>query len=165
MTPAPDALPLRDIHLPAAVGWWPPAPGWWGLAVLCLLLILTILIWNKVRRRGRLKKQCLTLLRQLTERFKHKGDEQQLIADLSILLRRVAISAYPRQKVAALTGNEWLRFLDKTLTDDGTGKVFSEGAGRVLLEAPYNPDCRVDCNALTGLIRQWISRNTDSRRR
>ncbi|HVS24646.1 MAG TPA: DUF4381 family protein, partial [Gammaproteobacteria bacterium] len=22
-------LPLRDIHLPGLISWWPPAPGWW----------------------------------------------------------------------------------------------------------------------------------------
>ena len=27
-------LPLRDIHLPEAVSWWPPAYGWWLLVVL-----------------------------------------------------------------------------------------------------------------------------------
>ncbi len=26
----PSELPLRDLHLPDAVGWWPLAPGWWG---------------------------------------------------------------------------------------------------------------------------------------
>ena len=31
-----NALPLRDLHLPDAIGWWPPAPGWWVLFVLAL---------------------------------------------------------------------------------------------------------------------------------
>ena len=25
----PTQLPLRDLHLPETIGWWPLAPGWW----------------------------------------------------------------------------------------------------------------------------------------
>ena len=32
----PDQLPLRDLHLPEAVGWWPLAPGWWVLIALAI---------------------------------------------------------------------------------------------------------------------------------
>ena len=37
----PEQIPLRALHLPDAIGWWPLAPGWWvviGLAVLGVLL-------------------------------------------------------------------------------------------------------------------------------
>lgn len=164
MTPTPDTLPLRDIHLPDPVGWWPPAPGWWGLVLVCLLLTVAIRAWINARRKGRLKKSSLTLLQQLAEQFQRNGDEQQLIVDLSVLLRRVAISVYPRRRVAALTGSDWLRFLDDSLTQDGREKTFSEGIGRVLIEAPYNPNCRVDGVSLISLIRQWMVRNTGDRR-
>ena len=25
----PQQIPLRDLHLPDAISWWPLAPGWW----------------------------------------------------------------------------------------------------------------------------------------
>ena len=31
-------LPLRDLHLPAEVGWWPLAPGWWVLIAIVAAL-------------------------------------------------------------------------------------------------------------------------------
>ena len=164
MTPAPENLPLRDIHLPDPVSWWPPAPGGWGLVMLCLLLVLMVWALLRARRRGRLKKQSLLALQQFAEQFRRNGDGQQLTAHLSMLIRRVALSVFPRRKIAALTGTEWLRFLDKSLTPDGDERAFSEGVGRVLIEAPYNPNCRVDGDALIGLIRQWISKNAGSQR-
>ena len=160
MTPAPENLPLRDIHLPDPVSWWPPAPGWWGLVMFCLLLILMVWALMRARRRGRLKKQSLIELQQFIEKFQSDGDVQQLTAQLSVLLRRLALSLYPRRQVAALTGTEWLRFLDMSLTPDGNDKALSEGVGRVLIEAPYNPNSQVDGIALINLIQRWITGNT-----
>ncbi|MGH8222486.1 MAG: DUF4381 family protein, partial [Woeseiaceae bacterium] len=36
----PQQIPLRDLHLPEAVGWWPPAPGWWLLIALAVAALL-----------------------------------------------------------------------------------------------------------------------------
>ena len=36
----PELLPLRDLHLPEMVGWWPLAPGWWFLIALAAAVIL-----------------------------------------------------------------------------------------------------------------------------
>ena len=53
--PAID-LPLRDIHEPAAIGWWPPAIGWWVLAVVLPLLIgLAFWIYKSLNRTTALK--------------------------------------------------------------------------------------------------------------
>ena len=53
----PDLIPLRDIHLPQAVGWWPLAPGWWVLIALAFAGLVYLLYkqylkwrWNAARR-------------------------------------------------------------------------------------------------------------------
>ena len=32
----PQQIPLRDLHLPEVIGWWPLAPGWWFLIALAV---------------------------------------------------------------------------------------------------------------------------------
>lgn len=48
---------LADIHLPADVSFWPPAPGWWVLAALlmcglCLLGLVQFRRWQQRQRRN-----------------------------------------------------------------------------------------------------------------
>lgn len=156
-----DMLQLRDIHLPLSPDIWPPAPGWWLLATA----VLGFLVWITIRllrlwRRHRLQKEILTTLDDLRQ----YSDEQitQFLAEISILLRRVAIMKFPRQQVAALTGKEWLSFLD---LHGGDGE-YSNGIGRVLADGPYarpgQAGNQVDKNALLSLARKWIKRNTRS---
>ncbi|MCB1850406.1 MAG: DUF4381 domain-containing protein [Gammaproteobacteria bacterium] len=159
MTLTPETLPLREFHLPDPISWWPPAPGWWGVLLLCLLLAVTFRAVRHSRRRGELKRASLARLEQINEQFRRDADTARLATELSVLLRRIALSLYPRQQVAALTGDAWLGFLDEHLAVNGGGSTFREGVGRVLCDAPYNPDCTVDANALIELIRQWITVN------
>ena len=71
-----------------------------------------------------------------------------------MLVRRTALAAFPRESVAPLAGLAWLAFLDRSYGGQG----FSEGAGRLLANAPYQravPD-REQLRALAALVRQWI---------
>ena len=144
----PD-LPLRDIHLPAPVGWWPPAPGWWILLFgIPLLAILLAWLWRFLRRKTP-KKLALAELEAIA---KDGGDAGEKVRQIAILLRRTALSIYPREEVAGLVGEEWLTFLDTPLKHKG----FSEGAGRLLIEAPYRRQAHGDLDALFALCREWI---------
>jgi len=146
----PDLSQLRDIHLPAPVSWWPPAPGWWLLAAILLGLII-IGYWLIRRHRiNRWRRQALAQLAQLKA-----GEDATVAAQLSVLLRRVAISRYPQAKVAALTGEAWLTFLDDTL-DSGT--PFQTGPGRALVTGPYTAEAEIDAPALLSLAERWIKR-------
>jgi hypothetical protein len=148
----PDLSQLRDIHMPGAVSWWPPAPGWWALLALLLIIAGVGVVFRRRRQRNRWRGSALTEL----ARLRAAAPERQL-REVSVLLRRVAISRFPRHDVAALTGEAWLAFLDRTL---GDGSAFQSGVGRVLLSAPYAGTAQddVDTAALLALCERWIKR-------
>ncbi|PLX93875.1 MAG: DUF4381 domain-containing protein [Desulfuromonas sp.] len=150
MTPStvsPQELPLRDIHLPAPVGVWPPAPGWWLL--LCLLLLLIVVVWRcrPLLHRWRLRREAL---RQL-EAVAVLPAPQQL-PQLSRLLRRIALAWYPAEECAGLYGAEWLAFLDRPFKD----APFSTGCGAQMVEAPYRVQSAEVEPALLTLSQRWV---------
>ena len=151
----PLQLPLKDIHLPQDPGWWPPAPGWWIL--LGLVILSAAATYCLFRRRQRLRRsavyQAKLQFEALQGDFDAHKDARRFIADLSVLLRRLSISAFPRNETASLTGEDWLKFLDRVVEKP----VFSEGPGRILIEAPYRP--LVSAEELTPLLqlcKEWI---------
>ena len=76
-----------------------------------------------------------------------------LLRELSVLLRRVAINQYGRERVSGLTGNAWVEFLDQQ-----AGKpLFAPRFTTLLTEQPYRPDAPVETAALIQAIRTWIN--------
>jgi hypothetical protein len=153
---------LRGYHLPEPVSWWPPAPGWWALAFLVLALLVAAVHWMASRHRRRAAARAARAeLDALCAAYGRDGDAGAFARALSRLLRRFALARFPRRRVAGLSGEEWLAFLDA----HGGGGRFREGAGRVLAQAPYRPlsdpgrDLPVD--ELSALARDWIRRNAE----
>jgi len=148
----PPELPLRDIHLPEAITFWPLAIGWWLLAVLVPLSVyLSYKLYKRLTRK--------TALKALKKHFNHlkintELNEQEKLLALSSLMRRAAVSLYPRVETASLTGQLWLDFLDQSLSTSS----FNTDSGRLLIEAAYRsaPDLS-ELNALFVLCEQWIN--------
>jgi hypothetical protein len=154
-------LPLKDIHLPEAIGWWPPAIGWWLLVVLIALLIV-FLYWfyKRLTRKSAIRaaKKNLAAIKQ-----NPALDNRKKLHELSMLIRRVAISVNPRTEVASLTGRQWLAFLDKSLT----GAPFSEGCGQLLADAPYRntQPTEQEISQLISLCEDWLKAQTKQAQR
>ena len=152
----PSEIPLRDLHLPEPVGWWPPAPGWWLLAAL----VLAALGWLSLRayrawRRARPRRVALRELERLHRAYAIDGDTLRLGRDLSALVRRAMLAYAPRQAVAGLTGDEWLGWLDRGLPEP----MFTSGPGRSLVDLPYRrpgETAAVDGEALLGAVRRRL---------
>ncbi len=150
-------LPLRDIHLPDPIGWWPPAPGWWLLLVgVPTLLVLVIGLWRFMRRMT-VKKLALAELESIAQSDRVAREKLQ---QLAILLRRTALSVYSREAAASLVGEPWLSFLDQAVGNH----EFSEGVGRLLIEATYRREVQADMDALFALCREWIKRVSKTRK-
>jgi uncharacterized protein DUF4381 len=157
----PATLALRDIHLPNTVLWWPLAPGWWVL--LLTIIFLFVSIFYLIRRRKNYHISTMYLARQELEKikieFKVNQDKSILIKELSELIRRVSISLFKRDESASLTGQDWLLFLDQLNGDTS----FSQGVGRILIEAPYQANPNYEANELLHLISSWIESANQSR--
>lgn len=147
---------LRDIHLPPPVSNWLLAPGWYvlGFILILTLAFFTLRAFNKMRQM-RAKKAALRYLQNLQQKFYEPGKAKLVVAELSTLLRRVALAKYPRQQVAGLNGHSWLIFLDHT----GDTQQFSQGTGRLLTIAPYTRVLPKHSEQLFPLVKQWIERN------
>ena len=146
----PTQIPLRGLHLPDAIGWWPLAPGWWLLIVL-LVLGLGLLVRNALQRRSRsaARRHALRQLDQYTRAFVEHGNAITLGTEVSELLRRAMLAYAPRADVAGLTGEAWLAWLDRDLAEP----LFLKGAGRTLLDLPYrNPTGAAQPADLDGML-------------
>jgi hypothetical protein len=153
----PADLPLRDIHLPTPVGWWPLAPGWWWLLGILLLLIAGVLSVALLRRyhKARLGHWVRPEFRLLMSQYQRDHDALALLQSISALLRRACISLYPREQVAGLTQERWLELLNKT----GETSQFSEGPGQLLADGPYRGSVSASqVEELVPLVEAWIDR-------
>lgn len=150
--------PLVPPEVPAA---WPPDPWVWGV-LAGILLLVALLLFVRWYRRTHVRRYAYRELEAIQLRFQQNHDAQRYLYEINLLLRRIAVRNFHREKVAALTGEEWLDFLDWSrgrARKDEAG--FREGSGRVLAWGAYQaePD-HFDADKLQRLVRGWIQRQT-----
>jgi hypothetical protein len=152
-----SALPLRDLHLPDAVGWWPLAPGWWVVLAI-VVAALGYGAWRQYKR-WRFNAPRRYALRELArfeaEYLEHRNPVT-LSKQLSQLLRRGMLAYAPRDEVAGLTGEEWLAWLDEGMPLP----YFHTEGGKSLLNLPYRDPqgdlSDVDIDALISAVRMRL---------
>lgn len=144
MNPDPASIDrLHDLAVPPPVSWWPLTPGWWIVAGVLILAALAWFVRRFIRwQADRYRREALAIL-------EHGHPDA---AELAALVKRVALTAWPRDAVADLTGRRWLEFLDRT----GGTNAFTQGAGAGLEGPVFAPAPESGDPELRRVVREWI---------
>ena len=150
MNPSDPLAQLRDIHLPEAVSWWPLAPGLWVLGALLVAgLAFTVHFFWQRHHAFTYRRQALIKVKQLPNNCQH-----QRITALLVLLKRVAVSAYPEFHLTSLNQAEFIAFLNQTTPKAGFDQLPADWQ-RLF----YDKDSEVSAELVDQLVAsgtQWI---------
>ena len=136
---------LKDIFVPDPVSWTPQTWAWYLLfAAVLLAAVSAVWLFLRHRRANRYRRLALAEIESV--------DRMGAWHVLPALVKRVALQAWPRERVAALTGPEWLAFLDESYGGNG----FTAGSGRCLADLAYGGG---DGAAAVEVVRDWIRKH------
>ncbi|MCD6055492.1 MAG: uncharacterized protein K0R12_454 [Gammaproteobacteria bacterium] len=153
MDPSAILSQLRDLHMPASVSAGQPLSLLVTVLGFIILLSLIGLYYWRRRRCSTALEEALQILAEIELKQKENQSYNGL-ADLSILMRRVALSRFSRKAVACLHGEAWLDFLNKT----GNTAVFIQSPGSYLAEGPYCSSIDLDWEALFFCVKKWMKK-------
>lgn len=142
---------LKDIHLPTEVPLFPLAVGWYLLLTLIIILAIAF-VWY--RQRQKKHAQYIRAIEQLFDDLEANQAnliDAEIIANASILLKRVAATKFPAQSPEYLAGLEWLEFLDKT----GKTNDFTNGHGKYLMNI-YQLQTLTHRDEFFDILRKWL---------
>ncbi len=131
---------LHPPLLPDPVSLIPGTGGWWVVgAWLGTLAGVGVWQWRRYRRAGAYRREALQLLTDGVD-----------APTLARLLKRTALAAYERERVAHLSGRDWAEFLVETSGADPQVRA----AAPALASAAYEP--HADVAELLAPARRWI---------
>lgn len=145
---------LRPMQLPDPISWWPLALGWWLLLVLIIASVFALLWWLR-RRWADPRRYALAELKNLQacyspESSQQSGGQAALLTHCNQLLKRTALTLYPRHDVASLSGEAWIAFLLSS------SKGCEAEALQCLKNGAYQQNVEYDSAALLKSCRQWL---------
>ena len=147
-----NELELRDIHLPDASLWWPPAPGWWLVLLTLLAVAVAIPRLRRWLRHKPLSRLSMIELQRIRRDYDDEGDVKATVNEIACLLRRTLISYKGRSAHAASAGEAWLDELQRLTPHQD----FDDEQLHLLARNRYQPEYECDIEALLAACERWI---------
>ncbi len=140
---------LHDIVRPEPLPFTPQTVGW-GVVGIWLLLVIMLICWNRIAhwRRNRYRREALSALKDIAVTAQQAPGPAA--GQIAALLKRTALVAYPRGRVASLYGSQWADFLKQSSNNDKQVTAAAE----TLANAAYHAN--VDSMMLIEPARRWI---------
>jgi hypothetical protein len=145
-----QSLPLRDIHLPDSVSWWPPAIGWWIVLLIGLLVIVGLVLWIRKLLQPKMNKRARDEVSQIVADYQSDHDKLKLVQQLSAAIRRIGISYLTRKEYAGLVGEAWYQRINEL----APAHAFDQQSIALLVEIPYRRQPEIDATSVQHLIDQ-----------
>lgn len=137
---------LHDFYQPSPPAWTPQTIGCYVLFAFAGLLVLWMIV-HSIRRwlANRYRREALRELELLP------------VDQLSSLLKRTALVAWPREKVASLSGMAWLTFL----SESAGRSAFDRAPGNCIEEVALRPTAlsSEDEQQMRTIAAEWIRRH------
>jgi len=106
---------LTDIVAPPPVSFVPQTCGWVALGAVALVLaVWGLVLWRRHRQANRYRGEALSELACIERTIIEGHDPAEALAAIPPLLKRVALAAWPRSRVASLAQTRWVDFLRAT---------------------------------------------------
>lgn len=152
---------MHDIVLPAPVSWMPQTWGWAALAALTgLALAICLALALRRYHRNAYRREALQILAAIEQDLAKLETATRAPGQVAKLLKRTALAAWPREKVAPRTGEDWIAFLEAS-GDKTMGRALShlirETEYRSAINAPTLSS--KEANEIVRDARHWIERH------
>jgi hypothetical protein len=137
---------LHDFYQPPPPAWIPQTIGWY----IVFAVIALVAMWMTIH----------TLRRWLANRYRREALRELALLQpeqFSTLLKRTALSAWPREKVASLSGEAWLNFLNESAENNS----FHQTPGNRIEEIALHSQTlsSEDEQTLRKITAEWIRRH------
>lgn len=149
---------MHDIITPDPVSWLPQT---WGFALVATVIAMGLLVWLVAAvtryRRNAYRREALRQLDLAGALVRKRETRAQGLQEIVELLKRTALAAFRRERVASLTGKQFSEFL--AATADG---VDTHPLASLLDDLEYRADAVVFATARYDLAqtietaRHWI---------
>ncbi|MCI3208583.1 DUF4381 domain-containing protein [Pandoraea capi] len=153
----PTLRSLADIAVPTPPSWTPQTIGWPILAALIAIGLIGFgwRAWRRYRA-NRYRREALAQLREWAAVLRVPGardtDRAHALRQIAELLKRVALSAWPRHRVASLSGDDWAVLLRESLDGTGAQAEALDALSALVAHAEYQSDA--------SLSHRWEVRDT-----